>query len=402
LISLPNPDDKTIQNLEQLFSRFIWNKKPPKINRKQLAKLYDEGGLQMVNINNYINSLKLSWIRRFVLQQNSGNIFPQKYFLNEIITLGPNNQGYTPRVDNQFWADVILAWERFGHNFYQKFEPTNFIDILSQPLWGNPWINIEYIRPWYTKGIHYVRDIIKPDGILKSIIDLKSEYSINITFLDYHRLAHAIIPRWLNIIANKADMSFPCIPPQLYAVLSVKRGCSTYSNILSYNAEDNTFPSAQNKWKRDLALNDNTNATLWNKIYKLPFIITLDTNLRYFQYKILHRIIPTNKYLTLIKIKDNDSCSFCEAHIETLLHLFVECECVSHVWRELQLWMVSCVYINIQTLEPQDIIFGKLDEDSIFNYILLLAKFVIFRSKLAGKRPTFAAVKAYLKYVMEI
>ncbi|CAH3157389.1 unnamed protein product, partial [Porites lobata] len=36
----------------------------------------------------------------------------------------------------------------------------------------------------------------------------------------------------------------------------------------------------------------------WEKIYLLPFKTTLDTKLREFQYKILNRILYTNKMLT--------------------------------------------------------------------------------------------------------
>jgi hypothetical protein len=403
LISLPNPDDKTIKNLDQLLSAFIWNKKPPKISKKQFAKTYEEGGLNMININNYIDSLKLTWIRRFFSKQSQWNIFPHKYGLIETVTVGPNGHTFMPKLNNPFWMDVFSSWVGFSKKFCQKYEPNSCNDILNQPIWGNPMVKLDFIKPWYTKGIHFVRDLIGPDGSLKSMADLSYEYCIKITFLDYHRLTRAIPSTWLNVIANKSDTYFPCIPPQLLSILSVKRGCRAYSSVLSYNAEDDTVPTSQTKWNRDLALeNDITNLSFWKKVYKLPFIITLDTNLRYFQHKILKRILPTNKLLTLIKIKDNDVCTFCESHVETLLHLFVNCDCITQLWEELRQWLVSCGYLHIQILERQDIVLGNPKEDIIFNFTLLITKLVIYRSKLSGRRPTLAAVKAYLKYIMEI
>jgi hypothetical protein len=96
------------------------------------------------------------------------------------------------------------------------------------------------------------------------------------------------------------------------------------------------------------------------------------------------------KYLTLINIKDNDTCTVCNSHVETLLYLFVNCEYVSCVWQALQDWLVSCGYVHVQYIEAKDILLENPDEDIIFNFVILIAKCVIYRSKLTEKRPTFA------------
>ena len=41
------------------------------------------------------------------------------------------------------------------------------------------------------------------------------------------------------------------------------------------------------------------------------FQYTDDTTLRWFQYRISHRILATNEYLFKIKIKDSKLCTFC-------------------------------------------------------------------------------------------
>jgi hypothetical protein len=111
-MSRPNPDEKTIQHIEQLFSMFIWNKKPAKINTKLLiARSYEEGGLQMVNIANFINSLKLSWIIRFVCKQIPEKILRIFFCVNEIISQGPNNQGQS--VLGRYHIGMDQIWKRF-------------------------------------------------------------------------------------------------------------------------------------------------------------------------------------------------------------------------------------------------------------------------------------------------
>lgn len=41
--------------------------------------------------------------------------------------------------------------------------------------------------------------------------------------------------------------------------------------------------------------------TSWSRIFELPFKCTQESKLHWLQYQILHRIVPTNKYLFNIK-----------------------------------------------------------------------------------------------------
>ena len=59
----------------------------------------------------------------------------------------------------------------------------------------------------------------------------------------------------------------------------------------------------------------------WKEIYSLAFNVTLDTNLRAFQYKVLNRIIFTND-----KLVDSPSCTFCKTNEESLEHLLFFCK----------------------------------------------------------------------------
>lgn len=56
----------------------------------------------------------------------------------------------------------------------------------------------------------------------------------------------------------------------------------------------------------------------WNFFYSMPFKVTRDSNLQWLQYRILHRILPINKYLETLKLKDNDLCDFCKNETETI------------------------------------------------------------------------------------
>ena len=64
-ISLPNPPVKIIKELNETFYKFIWNG-TDRIKRDILCKEYTQGGLKMINVEAFINSLKTTWIRRLI------------------------------------------------------------------------------------------------------------------------------------------------------------------------------------------------------------------------------------------------------------------------------------------------------------------------------------------------
>ena len=64
----------------------------------------------------------------------------------------------------------------------------------------------------------------------------------------------------------------------------------------------------------------------WGKPFTLAFLCTSESKLRVFQFKLLHRKVPTTDYfLSKIGIKSNDQCTFCKQGSETFLALFLEC-----------------------------------------------------------------------------
>ena len=66
LSSLPNPSPQTVKRIEKLMYEFIWDGKPKKIKRDILTMGYESGGLKMIDLDNFINSLKICWIKRMI------------------------------------------------------------------------------------------------------------------------------------------------------------------------------------------------------------------------------------------------------------------------------------------------------------------------------------------------
>ena len=52
--SLPTPTSDMIKTINNLFYSFIWDDKPDKINRNQMAKAFQRGGLNMIHRKVYL------------------------------------------------------------------------------------------------------------------------------------------------------------------------------------------------------------------------------------------------------------------------------------------------------------------------------------------------------------
>ena len=66
----------------------------------------------------------------------------------------------------------------------------------------------------------------------------------------------------------------------------------------------------------------------WKNIQKLPFRITKNCKLQWFQYRIINRTLGTNSFLFKIKIVNSKMCTFCQREEETIEHILWECEYV--------------------------------------------------------------------------
>ena len=63
--------------------KFIWNNKPDKVKRTTVIGKLGNGGLKIIDIQNYFMSLKASWVSRLVSNQLvNWKVIPCRYFAN--------------------------------------------------------------------------------------------------------------------------------------------------------------------------------------------------------------------------------------------------------------------------------------------------------------------------------
>ena len=74
----------------------------------------------------------------------------------------------------------------------------------------------------------------------------------------------------------------------------------------------------------------------WSRIFSKCNKITADTKLKWFQIRLIHRILPTNRFLYICRIKDSPECTFCKTEEETITHHFWSCPVIVPFWKNLE------------------------------------------------------------------
>ena len=87
-MSIPNPSDHYLKELEKIFFLFVWNNKTHRVKKDVIVKKLEDGGLKMVNLVAFIDSLKMFWIRYLMFSNKNIEHFIPKLDLNKLINCG--------------------------------------------------------------------------------------------------------------------------------------------------------------------------------------------------------------------------------------------------------------------------------------------------------------------------
>ena len=257
---------------------------------------YDDGGFKVPNINLFCKALKISWIKR-VLDTKGGAwkiLFCSTTcsFGGSIIWLSTDKQpNFLDRL-NPFWWDVYNAWQDIMVNCEPDIDP----DPLTQPLFYNKRIctkhNTFFYHNWYYHGVHYINDLVNEDGSFLSYEEFNEVHSVdNSHFLQYMAIIKAIPSEWKRIIReNKHCLDDFELPYPLKMITNLAKPSKyAYSQALVSLATRPTL--AMQKWEKSLALKEDD--VDWPVTFHAPYLSTNETKPRFFQVKILHRILPT-------------------------------------------------------------------------------------------------------------
>ena len=378
--ALPNPPEPIIQKLNKLFFKFIWQKSVDRIKRTVLCQDYKDGGIRMTNIKTFIHAMKISWIRRTVFSKCKWlELFKSMFPDYRLLYYG----GAIPKQciinqQNKFWLDVFDAWNILLNN------SKTIEDITCECLWNNTNIKVGnksiFYRHWFERGVQIIDDLLTETGFI-SYNDFVVKFGIQNNFLQFQGIIRSIktyIRKQGLLIVDKKYIAKPFISPILLLLFKTAKGCRHVYDVINKMVNK---PKSLEKWNRDIR---NISDSEWKYYLKIPYKITKDSRLHWFQVRILHRILTTNKFMFMINRRDNNVCTFCKLEPETIVHLFWECPQAIDLWTNIFQWLNLNHLCSDFTFSLETIILGTRTKSFLntsLNLILLLVKFYIYRCK---------------------
>ena len=216
--------------------------------------------------------------------------------------------------------------------------------------------------------------------------DFLLKHNIQIDFLSYLSIIKSI-KHYMNKLEIEETGRKIEYQPALNVIMKNKSGASTiYNTFLS--ATSLISPKGMEKWKTLLNIEEDQ----WFGYFSLLKFTTRESKLRWFQFRILHNILTTNRSVSKYNDDQSHLCTFCNSHSETIQHLFWSCQRVNHFWKDLStLINQRCGHVHNFCFSEMLVLFGQSDfiyTDEVCNLMILMAKFFIYRCKVQNSTLT--------------
>lgn len=158
-------------------------------------------------------------------------------------------------------------------------------------------------------------------------------------------------------------------------------------------------PTSQKKFSDTFAIEEEN----WKYIYKLPFMCCQEIKLQMFQYKMNLNVLMTKSRLFKMNLVNDDLCSLCNNNVETVKHLFYDCNKVKHIWTEFCEWWKDICGEQIE-LDYKSIVLGEnpCNPDLILNLCIIIIKRMIYVSKFGYLNINLHCFKQMLKFQYDI
>ena len=397
MMILPKEVSKEIQTKAY---NFLWNgSERGKVKRNAIMGDIERGGIRFPDLMCIVKSQHIVWVKRFL----HSPYHPWKeIFIWQIEKLGGKHILENTSMDIKcidgfklmiFYKNLLINWAE-----YNTVELTSD-NILNQQLFLNKYIKRPNSQSIYypnliKKGIIRVKDIINERNLIQAADVIKQTNGLTtIEFMQYISIVHCLTSDFKEIISNAKHPEVNQETPYMMTEKTLKTITSKriYNSILSKQVCRPTSEAKLNE-----ILNMQCNDQDWENIYKLPFLSTIESKLRSFQFKINHNIYYTNEKLKQVRKADTDLCSFCNEEKETLLHLFVDCRHIK------DLWIFSNDLIqrtsSIPALTDQQKILGipeivNSSQFDVVNHIAIVVKHFIHICKHKNQEPSVPRLK---------
>ena len=213
--------------------------------------------------------------------------------------------------------------------------------ITSQVIWFNKHIKIDNKslcnNSLANEGINHVGQLFKENGMTKAWLDIKTQFNLsNKQHYFWIQLINAIPKSWKEELRRSNRISDALSVYDHHLIKSNQiyslNQCNS-KELYCLQISLNNSKTRSQLYFEDLFQNKDID---WKHVDLLPRRVTVDTNLRMFQYKTLNNVSYLNERpFSFINISC-PICSFCQSKNETPIHLFHGCIKTNLLWHKLK------------------------------------------------------------------
>ena len=200
---LPSPSKDILLKFKKIIQNFLWEGKRPKIAYSRLIRSYENGGLNLQDIELKDTAMKVKWAQ---LDRLQGNLMSELF--KDMIPLKDQKwecnltvKDVEKNFDNSIMTDILKAWARINAH-----TPTGVTQVTQQVLWYNSLIKsngkLLFYKKWAKLSIVKFEQLLS-DTRLKTCQELIEQYGKGINIIDYHRLIKAIPKEWIMILQKR-------------------------------------------------------------------------------------------------------------------------------------------------------------------------------------------------------
>ena len=332
---LEKPGKSEIAEINTIVYKFIWKTSKDRVKRTVMRNSLRRGGLNVPDPDRQADSLKVVWVKKLLDPKNKGKwkeVMRDKLFVNDRISLfhcdASPGQIRARLGNDRFWEEVLIAWMTIVGT---KQAQNKGSDILGKVLWLNRDLDLENVggvnrQQMIGRSIIHVADLYnRQEHRLHTSAELQHKYGCG-NFLTWQSLLHSIPISWKEILSKEKpeSVSFPVAVEEIQTIgRPAKWG---YMALIDTSMRPQR---AQTAWEDQLRVRN----LQWDGVYRDIYQCTNDFKLLWLQFRILHRILPSNRLLFHFKILQSDQCKRCGRAREDILHMLWQCPGSQRFWR---------------------------------------------------------------------
>ena len=285
---MPTPSH-IIKEVNQIIYKFLW-KGTDKVTRLSAINKFEEGGLEMIDLETMIKALRLAWLSRiFSDGEGTWKTYLKHLFQDsgELLIFSCNYDMKDLSITSLFYQELLQWWSDFREYFAEQ---RNWQYIV----WNNKEIRVDnkpvFYKRFFDSDIYTINDLL---------FDLTNSESFNVVvnkikklnFITWTGLRLSIPSNLKGKNLNGLSVEDPSFiyNGKLFD-LKEKKSKHFYSLLISKKAKP---PTAVSKLKTEFHLSEDELKTA----FTLPHNVALEPYVKAFQFKILNSILFTNTKL---------------------------------------------------------------------------------------------------------